>query len=184
MESSMFIGGNVVNTFAENLARYNGSKHCIPCANGTDALQIAMMALGLEPGDEVIVPSFYLYRHRGSSGLTPDQACFVEVDKRTFCIDPASLEKQSPRKPGPSFRFTYMAMRPTENRHVHRRQAQPLCDRRQCPAIGCDYTFSDGTVRPVPSGISAVPLLPFQNWGLRRRWRHVYRQRRTGRQTA
>ena len=58
MESSMFIGGKVVNDFAENLAKYHGSKHCIPCANGTDALQIAMMALGLQPGDEVITPSF------------------------------------------------------------------------------------------------------------------------------
>jgi len=57
MESSMFIGGKVVNEFAENLGRYHGSKHCIPCANGTDALQIAMMALGLEPGAEVITPS-------------------------------------------------------------------------------------------------------------------------------
>jgi UDP-2-acetamido-2-deoxy-ribo-hexuluronate aminotransferase len=42
MESSMFIGGKVVSTFADNLAKYNGSKHCIPCANGTDALQIAL----------------------------------------------------------------------------------------------------------------------------------------------
>src|SRR5262245_133308 len=58
MESSQFIGGKVVNGFATNLAKYNGSKHVIPCANGTDALQIAMMALGLEPGDEVITPSF------------------------------------------------------------------------------------------------------------------------------
>ena len=48
MESSQFIGGKIVTDFATNLATYNGSKHCIPCANGTDALQIAMMALGIE----------------------------------------------------------------------------------------------------------------------------------------
>ena len=58
MESSQFIGGKIVNDFAMNLATYNGSKHVIPCANGTDALQIAMMALGLKSGDEVITPSF------------------------------------------------------------------------------------------------------------------------------
>ena len=58
IDSSMFIGGNAVQEFSENLAKYNGSKHVIPCANGTDALQIAMMALGLQPGDEVITPSF------------------------------------------------------------------------------------------------------------------------------
>jgi len=58
LESSVFIGGKTVADFGENLAKYHGSKHCIPCANGTDALQIAMMALGLQPGDEVICPSF------------------------------------------------------------------------------------------------------------------------------
>ncbi len=52
MESSQFIGGKVVNDFASNLAAYHGSKHVITCANGTDALQIAMMALGLQPGKE------------------------------------------------------------------------------------------------------------------------------------
>ena len=58
MESSQFIGGKAVNDFATNLAAYNQVKHVIPCANGTDALQISMMALGLKPGDEVITPSF------------------------------------------------------------------------------------------------------------------------------
>ena len=57
MESSQFIGGKVVNDFAANLGIYHGSKHVIPCANGTDALQIAMMALNLQPGDEVIIPT-------------------------------------------------------------------------------------------------------------------------------
>src|ERR1019366_6159930 len=56
IESSIFIGGPQVNTFAQNFSQYLGVKHVIPCANGTDALQIAMMALGLEPGDEVITP--------------------------------------------------------------------------------------------------------------------------------
>ena len=53
LESSVFIGGKVLDGFVSNLAKYNGSKHCIPCANGTDALQIAMMALGLKAGDEM-----------------------------------------------------------------------------------------------------------------------------------
>ncbi|MBL7783096.1 MAG: DegT/DnrJ/EryC1/StrS family aminotransferase, partial [Saprospiraceae bacterium] len=53
LETSMFIGGPKVNAFRENLEAYLGVRHVIPCANGTDALQIAMMALGLQPGDEV-----------------------------------------------------------------------------------------------------------------------------------
>ena len=58
IESTQFIGGPQVASFAKNLAGYLGTKHVIPCANGTDALQVAMMALDLQPGDEVIVPAF------------------------------------------------------------------------------------------------------------------------------
>jgi len=58
MESSAFINGKQVKDFTTTLSSYLGVKHVIPCANGTDALQIAMMALGLQPGDEVITPSF------------------------------------------------------------------------------------------------------------------------------
>lgn len=58
VESAEFINGKLVSTFSENLAKYVGVKHVIPCANGTDALQIALMALDLKPGDEVIVPAF------------------------------------------------------------------------------------------------------------------------------
>ena len=58
LESCAFINGPHVQSFAAALAAYNGVKHVIPCANGTDALQIALMALGLQPGDEVITPSF------------------------------------------------------------------------------------------------------------------------------
>jgi UDP-2-acetamido-2-deoxy-ribo-hexuluronate aminotransferase len=58
IESAAFINGPQVQGFATALAAYSGSKHVIPCANGTDALQIALMALDLQPGDEVITPSF------------------------------------------------------------------------------------------------------------------------------
>jgi len=58
VESAEFINGKAVSIFSENLAKYVGVKHVIPCANGTDALQIALMALDLQPGDEVIVPAF------------------------------------------------------------------------------------------------------------------------------
>ncbi|MFN5841834.1 MAG: DegT/DnrJ/EryC1/StrS family aminotransferase, partial [Bacteroidota bacterium] len=54
IDTTAFINGKAVQDFATELAAYNGSRFCIPCANGTDALQIVMMALGLKPGDEVI----------------------------------------------------------------------------------------------------------------------------------
>ncbi|MFZ9301488.1 MAG: DegT/DnrJ/EryC1/StrS family aminotransferase, partial [Chitinophagaceae bacterium] len=56
--STAFINGKPVQDFTQSLSGYLGAKHVIPCANGTDALQIAMMALDLQPGDEVITPSF------------------------------------------------------------------------------------------------------------------------------
>lgn len=92
LDSSVYIGGPVVQRFQKSLESYLNVKHVIPCANGTDALQIAMMALGLKPGDEVITPSFtYIATTEVIAllGLTP---VFVDVDHQTFCIDPAKIE--------------------------------------------------------------------------------------------
>ena len=93
LESSMFIGGKKLEEFRENLAVYNGSDHVVPCANGTDALQIAMMALGLTAGDEVITPSFTYIATVEVAALLNIKPIFVEVDPQTFCIDPAVIEK-------------------------------------------------------------------------------------------
>lgn len=92
IESTVFIGGPKVSAFRENLEKYLGVKHVIPCANGTDALQIAMMALGLKPGDEVIVPAFtYVATAEviGLLGLTP---VMTDVDAETFNIRADHIE--------------------------------------------------------------------------------------------
>ena len=92
LDSAVFIGGQKVENFAVELGAYLGAAHVIPCANGTDALQIALMALGLKPGDEVITPSFtYIATTEVIAllGLTP---VFVEVDPQTYCISPAAIE--------------------------------------------------------------------------------------------
>jgi len=91
IESSAFINGKIVQEFAINLAKYLDVKHVIPCANGTDALQIAMMALGLRPGDEVITPSFTYIATTEVIALLQLTPVFVEVDRETFCIDPNSV---------------------------------------------------------------------------------------------
>src|SRR5436190_19843388 len=93
IESTAFIGGKPVQEFANNLSAYLGVKHVIPCANGTDALQIALMALNLQPGDEVITPSFTFIATTEVIALLQLQPVFVEVDPKTFCIDPAAIEK-------------------------------------------------------------------------------------------
>ncbi len=91
-DSCIFIGGPKVNAFRESLEQYLGVKHVIPCANGTDALQIAMMALGLKPGDEVIVPAFtYVATAEVIAllGLTP---VMTDVDPDTMNITAAHIE--------------------------------------------------------------------------------------------
>ena len=84
IESSQFIGGKVVNDFATHLAAYHNVKHVIPCANGTDALQIAKMALGLQAGDEVITPSFTYIATVEVAALLGIKPVFVEVDIFSF----------------------------------------------------------------------------------------------------
>src|SRR4026207_1624391 len=93
IESTAFINGKPVQEFANHLSDYLKIKHVIPCANGTDALQIAMMALDLQPGDEVITPSFTYIATTEVIALLRLTPVFVEVDPKTFCIDPSELKK-------------------------------------------------------------------------------------------
>jgi len=93
LDSTAYINGPAVRTFQENLEKFLDVKHVIPCANGTDALQVSMMALGLKPGDEVITTSFTFIATAeviALLGLTP---VLVDVDPDTFNINPESPEK-------------------------------------------------------------------------------------------
>src|SRR6056300_1142040 len=93
LESAAFISGPEVQEFQKALEAYLGVKHVIPCANGTDALQIAMMGLGLQPGDEVITADFTFaatVEVIALLGLTP---VLVDVLPDTFNIDPDAIEK-------------------------------------------------------------------------------------------
>ena len=90
---AQFIGGPVVKELEQLLAEYCGVKHCISCANGTDALQLPLMAWGIGAGDVVFVPDFTYFSSGevvGAVGATP---VFVDVDPETYNIDPAKLEK-------------------------------------------------------------------------------------------
>lgn len=93
MEGCSFINGPKVQEFAKNLSNYTGAKYVIPCANGTDALMIALMALGLKRGDEVILPAFtYVATAEviGLLGLTP---VMIDVDADTFNLSVDQIEK-------------------------------------------------------------------------------------------
>lgn len=91
--SSAYINGPEVKTFAKELEEYMGVKHVIPCANGTDALQIAMMALDLKPGDEIITASFTYVATAEVIALLQLQPVLVDVYKDDFTIDCEAIEK-------------------------------------------------------------------------------------------
>ncbi|MCU0333800.1 MAG: DegT/DnrJ/EryC1/StrS family aminotransferase [Chitinophagaceae bacterium] len=92
LDSTAFINGKPVGEFSTALASYLNVEHVIPCANGTDALQIAMMALGLQPGDEVITPSFTYVATTEVVALLRLTPVFVDVEPDTFCMDAAKIE--------------------------------------------------------------------------------------------
>jgi UDP-2-acetamido-2-deoxy-ribo-hexuluronate aminotransferase len=87
-----FILGPEVAQLEERLAAYTGAKHCITVANGTDALQIAQMALGIGPGDEVITPGFTYIATAETVALLGAKPVYVDIDPRTYTLDPAKLE--------------------------------------------------------------------------------------------
>lgn len=93
IDSSAFIGGPAVGRFASALAQYTGAAHVIPCGNGTDALQIALMALGLRSGDEVIVPAFTYVASAEVIALLGLRPVLVDVDRSTFNIDISCMER-------------------------------------------------------------------------------------------
>ena len=93
IDATAFINGPDVKAFGEELAAYLGVKHVIPCANGTDALQIALMALGLQPGDEVITPSFTYIATVEVVALLRLKPVFVDVDPETFTMDIESVKR-------------------------------------------------------------------------------------------
>ena len=168
LESSMFIGGRMVEEFRENLSLYNGSKYVIPCANGTDALQIAMMALGLEPGDEVITPSFTYIATAEVIALLRLKPVFVEVDPKTFCVSPDAIEQaitSHTKAIVPVHLFGQAADMEAIMKTANRHNLYVIEDNAQ--AIGCDYTYSDGTKKKTGSigTIGCTSFYPSKNLG-------------------
>jgi UDP-2-acetamido-2-deoxy-ribo-hexuluronate aminotransferase len=92
LDHGQYILGPEVAELEEKLAAYTGAKHCITVANGTDALQIAQMALGIGPGDEVITPGFTYIATAETVALLGAKPVYVDIDPRTYNLDPALLE--------------------------------------------------------------------------------------------
>ena len=168
LESSAFINGKPVQDFAVALATYLGVKHVIPCANGTDALQISMMALGLQPGDEVITPSFTYIATTEVVALLNLKPVFVEVDKQTFCMDVDSLRSAITSKTKaivPVHLYGQAANMEAIMQVANEHNIPVIEDNAQ--AIGSDYTFSDGTIKKAGTigKVGCTSFFPSKNLG-------------------
>lgn len=168
IETSAFINGPQVKKFAVNLAQYTGSKHVITCGNGTDALQIALMALDLKPGDEVIVPAFTYVASAeviGLLGLTP---VMVDVDYGTFNVTVSNLERAlSPRTKAiiPVHLFGQSCDMEPIMQFAAKHGLYVVEDNAQ--AIGAVYTFSDGQKKHTATigHIGCTSFFPSKNLG-------------------
>jgi len=168
LDSSAYINGKPVTDFANHLSAYLGVKHVVPCANGTDALQISMMALGLEPGDEVITPSFTYVATTEVVALLRLNPVFVEVDTKTFCIDPVAIEKAiTPKTKAIVPVHLYGQSAPMEDilKIAEKHNLFVIEDNAQ--AIGSDYTFSNGFKKKAGTigTIGTTSFFPSKNLG-------------------
>jgi dTDP-4-amino-4,6-dideoxygalactose transaminase len=168
IRSSAYINGPEVKNFQQELEKYLDAKHVIPCANGTDALQMAMMALGLKPGDEVITATFTFVATAeviALLGLTP---VLVDVDADTFMLNPEQVEKAiTPKTKAivPVHLFGQCADMEAIMNIAEKHNLYVIEDTAQ--AIGAEYTFSDG--RKAKAGtmghIGTTSFFPSKNLG-------------------
>lgn len=168
MQHTGFINGPEVKAFEQELAAYLGIRHVIACGNGTDALQIAMMALGLKPGDEVITASFTFVATVEVVALLGITPVFADVLPGTFNLDPADIERKiTPRTKAivPVHLFGQTADMEAIMAIARKHGLFVIEDDAQ--AIGADHVFSDGTRRK--SGtighIATTSFFPSKNLG-------------------
>lgn len=168
LDTSSYINGPLVQDFQQNLEEYMGVKHVIPCANGTDALQIAMMALGLQPGDEVITADFTFaatVEVVGLLGLTP---VLVDVDEDSMNISVEAIKKAiTPKTKAivPVHLFG-RAANMTEIMQIAK-EYQLFVIEDNAQAIGANYTFADGSKKRLGTigDVGTTSFFPSKNLG-------------------
>ncbi|MDC0614612.1 DegT/DnrJ/EryC1/StrS family aminotransferase [Schleiferiaceae bacterium] len=168
LEKGDFIQGTPVREFEKNLSKWIGTKHVITCANGTDALQLAFMALGLKPGDEVLVPTFTYVATAEVIALLGLSPILVDVDSQTFNIDietASNLVTSKTKAVVPVHLYGQCAnmeqiikFAESHNLHVVEDTAQ---------AIGAEVKFSDGSTRKAGTigHIGTTSFFPSKNLG-------------------
>lgn len=168
IDSAAFVKGGKVAEFQHELEQYLGVKHVIPTGNGTDALQIALMALGLQPGDEVIVPTFTFVAAAEVAALLGLTPVLADVDERTFNVSVEAVRRAiTPRTKAivPVHLFGQNADMEALLSLAAEHGLRVVED--ACQSIGAWYTFSDG--RRVRSGcmgdVGCTSFFPSKNLG-------------------
>jgi UDP-2-acetamido-2-deoxy-ribo-hexuluronate aminotransferase len=168
LESTAFIQGPEVGEFAKSLAKYSDVEHVVPCANGTDALQIAMMALDLQPDDEIILPVHTYVATAEVIALLRLKPVFVDVDENTFNIDINQIENKISRRTRaivPVHLYgqcadmeSILSIGEKYGLHIIEDAAQ---------ALGATYTFSDGNSEKAGSMgiVGTTSFFPSKNLG-------------------
>ena len=168
IDSCAFINGPAVQAFQKSLEQYLGVKHVIPCANGTDALQVSMMALNLKPGDEVITTSFTFIATAEVIALLKLTPVLVDVDPGTFNIDPEAIERAiTPKTKAivPVHLFGQTA--PMEKIIEIAAKHNLFVIEDNCQAIGSDYLFADDSIKKAGTigHIGCTSFFPSKNLG-------------------
>lgn len=168
MESTAYINGPEVQSLQKELETYLGVKHVIPCANGTDALQIALMALGLKPGDEVITSDFTFAATVEVIGLLQLTPVLVDVDPHTFNMDVEKFKKAITSRTKavvPVHLFGQCANMEEILKIASEHKIFVVEDTAQ--AIGAKYTFSNGTTKQAGTmgEIGTTSFFPSKNLG-------------------
>ncbi len=168
VDNTNFINGPDVHLFEKNIGDYLGSKHVIACANGTDALQIALMALGLKPGDEVIVPAFTYAATAEVVGLLGMVPVLVDVDENNFNIKIEDIEPSITEKTKaivPVHLFGQAAQMEQIMEIAARHNLFVIEDNAQ--ALGATYRYSNGTVKSLGTigDIGCTSFFPTKNLG-------------------
>ena len=168
IESSAYINGPKVKQFQQNLEKYLDVKHVIPVANGTDALQIALMGLGLKPGDEVIVPAFTYVATAEVIALLKLTPIMVDVDPDTYNLTGEIFEKAITSKTKavvPVHLFGQTADMENIIKIAKKYNIAVIEDNAQ--AIGAIYTYNDGTQKQAGTigDIGTTSFFPAKNLG-------------------
>ena len=161
--SGMYINGPAVKEFRKNLGAYLGADHVIACANGTDALQVALMALELQPGDEVITVPFTFFATAEVIALLGLVPVFVDIEPDTYNIDPKKIEAAITDKTRciiPVHLFGQVAHMEEIMKIAEQHNLYVIEDAAQ--SIGSDYTFEDGRKGTISADLNILDSKTFE----------------------